>query len=158
MKLKLNREFLVRHLFAFAVFAALGGWFGFDALVRYPAADAAALYKAIEGSEPAKGTDLESFKRGKIATQRVFAILALLAAAGVGIHLAAVALVRVDWDDAGFSAGGVKRQWADVASVDDSLWEKKGVLRLSGEGWKLTLDAWHHTGVKEFFKKIQDRG
>ena len=32
--LKLNREFLVRHLFALVVFAALGGWFGSDAFVR----------------------------------------------------------------------------------------------------------------------------
>lgn len=158
MKLAINREFLARHLFAFAVFAALGGWFGYDGFVRYPAADARGLYVSIEKSEPQPETDLEGFKRGKVATQRIFALLAALAAAGVGLHLLAVARFSLEWDEEGFVHRGVRRAWADVKSVDESKWGGKGIVRISGEGWSLGLDAWHHTGVKDFFKKVSGRG
>lgn len=158
MKLKINREFLARHLFAFAVFAALGGWFGLDAFVRYPATSAHDLYVAIEKSEPRDGFDLEAFKAQKIATQKIFSLITLLVAAGVGLHILSVVRFKCEWDDEGFTAGGVRRRWSDITDVDTKLWESKNLLKIAGNDWKLTLDAWHHTGVKDFFKKVSVRG
>ncbi len=149
MKLTLNREFLVRHLFALAVFLLLGGWFGYDAFVRYPATSAHDLYVSIENSEPKDGADLEPFKAQKIATQRVFAGLTLLAAFGIGLHLFLVTRFSFSWDDAGFTHAGKRRTWDEVVRTDDSAWAKKNVFKLIGKDWTVTLDAWHHTGVKD---------
>jgi len=160
MKLKINREFLVRHLFALAVFASLCCWFGYDAFVRYPSASARDLYVSIERSEPPEGmaqTALEDFKAQKTSTQRIFTALTALASVAVGLHLLAVAGFRFSFDDDGFVLSGRRFAWKDIEGVDDSAWEKKRVVHISGEGWKATLDAWHHDGVKEFFEKMSER-
>lgn len=144
-RLTLNREFAVRHLGVAALMLGLSGWFGYDGLVKYPATPAADLYRAIEGSDAPDGLDLDAFKRQKTQTQHGFALLALLAALAVGGHVALLARFRFDYDDEGFAVRGVRRSFADVKTVDWSQWEKKGIVRLDG----LTLDAWHHEGVKE---------
>ena len=158
MKLKVNKEFLVRHLFAFAVFLALGGWFGYDAFVRYPATPARALYASIERSEAPEGMSdaaLESFKAQKTSTQRLFATLTLLAAAAVGLHLLAMVGFKFTFDEDGFVHSGRRLKWSDVESVDESKWESKRVLAVSGKGWRVVLDAWHHEGVKAFYEKLK---
>jgi len=160
MKLRINREFLVRHLFALAVFASLCCWFGYDALVRYPSTSAHDLYVSIERSEPPEDMGqaaLEAFKEQKTSTQRIFTALTALAAAAVGLHLLAVAGFRFSFDDDGFVLSGRRFAWKDIEGVDDSAWEKKRIVRISGAGWKATLDAWHHDGVKEFFAKMAER-
>ena len=144
--LKLNREFLVRHLFALVVFAALGGWFGFDAFVRSPRTPAAALYESIEKAPPPADMSqakLDAFKAQKTKTQFVLAVVTLGAALLVALHLLSVA--------------GFKFAWGDVKNVDESLWEKKSVLRISGDGWGATLDAWHHVGVKELRERLKSK-
>ena len=146
MKLKINREFLLRHVFSLAVFVVLGGWFGFDAFVRYPRSDARALYVSIEKSEPGEKVDLESFKAQKVQT--------LLAASLVGLHLLCVARFRFEFDESGFSLGDRRFSYSDIKDIDKSKWEKKGVLTVSGDGFKICLDAWHHIGVKEFYAKL----
>ena len=157
MKLKINREFLLRHLFSLAVFVVLGGWFGFDAFVRYPRSDARALYVSIEKSEPREGFDLEAFKIQKTQTQRILAAVALLAAAGVGIHLLGIARFNFEFDDDGFTLGAKRFSYSEIKDVDTSRWEKKGILSISGEGWRFHLDAWHHSGVKEFYSLVSEK-
>ena len=145
-RLTLNREFAVRHLGVAALMLGLCGWFGYDGLVKYPATPAAELYRAIEGSDAPAGLDLEAFKRQKTQTQYGFAAFALLAALVVGGHVAWLARFRFAFDDEGFAVGGrPKRAFADVTAVDWSKWEKKGIVRMDG----VTLDSWHHEGVKE---------
>lgn len=151
MKLKINREFLLRHLFSLAVFAVLGGWFGFDAFVSYPRSDARALYVSIEKSEPGESVDLEAFKAQKVRTQRLMASFALLAGFLVGLHLLSVAGFRFEFDDGGFSLGGKRFSYSDIKTLDKSKWDKKGILKVSGDGFEIRLDAWHHLGVKEFY-------
>lgn len=156
--LKLNREFLVRHLFALAVFAVLGGWFGFDAFVRYPRTPAAALYESIEKAPPPAEmgqAKLDAFKAQKTKTQYVLAVVTLNAALLVAIHLLVVAGFKFAYDDDGFVLQGKRFAWGDVRNVDESKWEKKSVLRISGDGWSATLDAWHHAGVKEFRERLK---
>ena len=42
-----------------------------------------------------------------------------------------------------------------VADVDRSRWEKKGILVVHAkDGRKVTLDAWHHAGVKELAERL----
>ena len=53
MRLKLNKEFAVRHLAVALLMAALGGWFAYDGYVKYPAMDAATLYREAHGGEDA---------------------------------------------------------------------------------------------------------
>ncbi len=159
MKLTLNREFLVRHLFAALVFIGLGCWFGYDAVVRYPQTPAAELYLSIEGADAVlkPEAELEAFKAQKISMQKVFALVGLLAGGLVGLHLFLVSRFAFAYDDAGFTCGGKTRSYDDITSVDEKDWAKKGILRLIGTDWKVTLDAWHHTDVKAFHEKLKAR-
>jgi len=146
MKLALNGEFAKRHLFVTVLMAGLGCWFGYDGFVRYPATEAAVLYKSIEGHDAPPGYDLGSFKRQKTQTQYGFTVLAWLAAILVGGHLWRLSKFEFEFDDDGFVFGGVRRAYADIRSVDRSQWAKKGIIVVDG----IRLDAWHHSGVKEF--------
>ena len=150
MKLKLNGEFLVRHLFVTVLMAALGGWFAYDGFVKYPATPAAELYEVIEGSAPGEGVDLEKFKKEKIQTQMGFTLLAFLASFAVGGHLFAVSRFDFEFDDKGYTFRGKRCSYSDVVNVDRSLWEKKGIIVVNG----IKLDSWHHIGVKEFEKLV----
>lgn len=154
MKLTLNREFAKRHLFVAVLMAGMGCWFGYDGFVGYPSTDAAALYKQIEGSDAPEQFNLEAFKRQKIQTQYGFTFLCFLAAALVGGHLWLVSKFKFEFDDDGFVLDGKRHVYGDIKNVDRSLWEKKGIIGISGEGFAAKLDAWHHTGVKEFAAKI----
>ena len=154
MKLKLNGEFAKRHLFVAVLMFGLGCWFGYDGFVKYPSTDAAVLYRSIEGSDAPAGMDLEAFKRQKTQTQYGFTVLALLAAALIGGHLWMVSKFDFSFDDEGFVFEGRRHAYGDIRTVDRAQWEKKGIVRISGEGFSVKLDAWHHAGVKEFVAKI----
>ena len=159
-KIELNREYAMRHLLAAAVFVALGCWFGYDGFVRSPAADAAALYESIEKAPPPADMSqakLDAFKAQKTKTQFVLAIVTLGAALLVALHLLSVAGFKFAFDDDGFVLRGKRFAWSDVKNVDESLWEKKSVLRISGDGWGATLDAWHHVGVKELRERLKSK-
>ena len=152
MKVNLNREYALRHAFSALVLAALGLWFGFDGFVRYPATPAAELYRSIEKSEPPPEFDLDGFKRQKIQSQYGFSAIALLASIVVGLRLLKEKRFSFEFDESGFTANGKRFSRDDVAEIDENEWKTKSKLHVrlkSGE--KITLDAWHHTGVKEFY-------
>jgi hypothetical protein len=150
MKLKINGEFSRRHLFVTVLMAGLGCWFAYDGYVTYPQTPAAKLYETIEGAPAREGFDLEAFKAQKIQTQKGFALLAFLASLAVGAHLLQVFRFDFEFDDDGFTYRGKRFAYGDVTEVDRALWEKKGIIKVNG----IKLDAWHHTGVKEFEKKL----
>jgi len=157
MTLTINKEFLKRHLFAVIVFAGMGVWFGYDGFVRYPDTSAAALYASIESVEPPPGMaeeKLQSFKADKIGRQREFCAILMLAALLVGIHAFVISRLKFSFDDDGFSWNGKRYSFGDVKSVDRSKWAKKGILKLALPDGNVTLDAWHHTGVAEFEKRL----
>lgn len=155
MKLALNPEYVQRHLFVTVLLAGLSCWFGYDAVIRYPATPAAELYRSIEKSDPPEGFDLEGFKDQKTKTQYGFAFLSFLVSAVVGTRLAREASVKIDFDDEGFTINGTKRPFDAIKSVDRSRWEKKGIVSLRlDDGGKVVLDSWHRLGVKEFEKKL----
>ena len=100
---------------------------------------------------------LDAFKAQKTKTQFVPAIVTQRAALLVALHLLSVAGFKFAFDDDGFVLRGKRFAWGDVKNVDESLWEKKSVLRISGDGWGATLDAWHHVGVKELRERLKSK-
>jgi len=156
-KLTINKEFLRRHLFVVLLLGGMGLWFGYDGFVTYPALAPAALYEKIETTPPPPEmapAKLEAFKAQKIATQHGLCFALLAVTLIVGIHLVFVSRLDFAFDDAGFTWRGKRYAFADIKSVDRAKWEKKGILRLTLPDGKVTLDAWHHTGVNEFEKNL----
>ena len=149
-RLRLNPEYAKRHLFVTLLMVALGCWFGYDGFIGYPATPAAELYKSIEKSEAPEEVDLEAFKKQKIGTQYGFTILAFFVAAVVGSRLAKSARFKFEFDDEGYVYHGRRHPLSAIKSVDRSKWGKNGIIKVDG----ITLDAWHHLGVKEFLEKL----
>lgn len=158
MKISLNRDYACRHLFVTLLMLALAGWFAFDGFVRYPKTPAAELYRSIEGEAPkAEMTieQLESFKRQKTHTQYGFTLITVLAGMIVGLRLLKSAKFAFEFDENGFTYEGKTYTKANITEVDRSRWEKKSILTLKlDDGKSITLDAWHHLGVKDFAAKI----
>ena len=158
MKLQLNREFATRHLGVAALMVGLSCWFGYDAFVGYPSKSAHDIYVAIEKSEPKPETNLEAFKAQKIKTQYGFTFLCLAAGLAIAFGVQLNRHRTLEWDEEkmqGTLTGGRPLAFADVSEVDDSNWKRKGILVLKAkDGRKVTLDAWHHTGVEELAKKF----
>ena len=151
-RLKLNPEYAKRHLFVTLLMVALGGWFGYDGFIGYPATPAAELYKSIEKSDPPEGFDLEAFKRQKIGTQYGFTLLAFFVAAVVGSRLMRNRRFKFGYADDYYVYRGHRHLISEIKTVDRSKWEKKGIVKVDG----ITLDAWHHLGVKEFVEKLDE--
>ncbi|MBQ2259367.1 MAG: fumarate hydratase C-terminal domain-containing protein, partial [Spirochaetales bacterium] len=55
----------------------------------------------------------------------------------------------------GFAIGSKRYSYSDIKNLDASKWEKKGIITISGDGFNVRLDAWHHIGVKEFYEKYR---
>ena len=156
MRVRLNREFLVRHLFVVLLMFALGAWFGYDGIVRYPATPAHDLYVSIEKSEPPPGVNLEAFKAQKEKTQIGLMLLSVLAGAAVGAHLYAVSRFRLFFTETGFAYRGRRYRYDDVTGLDDSQWKRKGISVVSCGDVKVKVDSWHHSGIKQFHECVAD--
>ena len=153
MKLTINREYAMRHLFVVIVMLGLGCWFGYDGFVRYPATPAAELYRSIDGSDAPENFDLEAFKAQKTKTQHSFTVLVLLVALVVGTNLYRSFRFQFEFDDTGYVYRGRRRRYEEIRVVDWSRWAKKGIVKVDG----ITLDSWHHVGVKDFAARLEDR-
>ena len=153
-KFTLNKEFFVRHLGVTLLMAGLGCWFVFDGAVTYPKMDAVEFcekyHKSLENPEQEKAN--------AIVRQYQFASLAFIAALAIGCHLLKVRGESLAWDDdkmIGSLTCGKEALFANVSEVDRRHWDKKGILVVKmDDGRKITLDAWHHTGVKELAAKL----
>ena len=128
-RLKLNPEFFYRHLAVCLLMFGMGCWFGYDGFVRYPATPAQSQYG--------------------------FTALCLLASVLIGLNIASAAAFRFEHDDKSFTWNGKLYALSDVKSVDRSKWKKKGIVKLLlADGSHVTLDCWHHLGVKDFEKLL----
>lgn len=154
MKLTINKDYFRRHLFVALLMTGLGLWFGYDGFIRYPSMSAGDLYRSIEKSDPPANLNLEAFKRQKTQTQYGFTILSLLAALVIGLRLKKSCDFKFEFDEQGFIWKGHRFAFSDIQKVDRSKWEKKSILVLEMKaGVKITLDAWHHLGVKDFVQQ-----
>ena len=150
MKLKLNREFAARHLFVAALLAAMGCWFAYDGYVTYPSMSPEALYEKIERSQPPSHEAAVKVYENAIPRQKQFMALCLVGSLIVGLGVFRAWRFDFGYDDAGFTWKGRRMTKDDIKSVDDSQWKKKGILKLNTRFGRITLDAWHHTGVDGF--------
>lgn len=160
MKSRINKEFAARHGFALAVFLGLGAWFGYDAFVSYPSTPADALYASIEKAEPPAGMSkaaLEDFKRQKTSTQKILCAAILAIGFFTALNLLAALAFSLDFGEEGFTVKGAKFSWSDIKEVDFSKWGTKRILAVAAGGKRFKLDAWHNTGVEEFYGKLREK-
>lgn len=157
--LTLNREFALRHFFVFLLMLVLGGWFGYDGFVAYPALSAHELYVRHHGGEaPASAEAARRHQASAIPRQKQFMTLCFIAAALIGCGLVRAWRFRFSFDDDGFVAAGVRRTYGDITAVDLRRWAKKGILVVRLRTGSVTLDGWHHTGVDAFYALLKKKG
>lgn len=155
MKLKLNREFAIRHLFVTALLLAMGGWFAYDGYVTYPSMTPEALYEKIEHSQPASHEAAVKVYENAIPRQKQFMGLCIVGALIVGLGVLKAWRVSFEYDEAGFVWNGRRMALSDIESVDESQWKKKGILKVKTCCGRITLDAWHNTGVDGFYEIVR---
>ncbi len=137
----------------------LGGWFGYDGFIRYPATPATELYRSIEGSPAPAEMNLEAFKRQKIQTQYGFTFISLIVALIVGLRLLKSYKFKFEFDKDCFTTQGKRFTYADIKEIDHKEWDKKRILKIKlTNGWVVILDAWHHLGVKDFEEMARAAG
>lgn len=131
MKPKLNKEYVVRHLAVAALMLGMSGWFLYDGAVKYPKQDD----KFFE--------EIHAKRETAIARQYQFSGITFLAAVVIAGLVGLESTKRFDFGK------------DDVASVDFSKWEKKRIAyAVLKDGRKVTLDAWHFAGVREFLVEL----
>ena len=154
MELKINREYMMRHLGVAALMAGLCCWFAYDGAVASPQKDES-YFVELHHADPARGAEL---KKSAIERQFQFALLAALASLVIAGGVLRVKRQTLQWDDAqmcGSLTGGKPIAFSDVMETDNSKWEKKGILVLkSKDGRSVTLDTWHHSGARELAAKF----
>lgn len=96
-----------------------------------------------------------------IRAQFVSAAVALLAALALLALLAVRFLTRHALDDEALQVKtpfGVRRYpLSTLEAVDDTQWKKRNILRLRFAGGTVTLDAWHHAGVRALAERFLAR-
>ena len=159
MKLKLNREFALRHAAVAVLMAGMAAWFAYDGYVAYPSMTPEALYERIEGKAPPSREAAEKVFSGAVPRQRQFMALCLLASAVIGFGVWRASRFRFSYRERGFAFRGRRYRLDDIAKVDVSQWAKKGILRMSTtDGTRIVLDGWHHRGVDGFYEILRDAG
>jgi len=173
MKLTVNKEYKLRHLFAAAVFAAAGCWFFRDGLSAWPRenekwrndpANAAyvALWDAGETPQDAPPVQRPPYPPQKIRGQIFFGTALCGIAAFVVLMLAAESMKSLEWDPGtgtmkGSLTGGKTLDFRNVEKLDLSKWRGKRVARVvMADGRKIKLDAWHHAGAAELVRHLRD--
>jgi len=156
MKLSLNREYAIRHLGVATLMAALCAWFVYDGAVAYPAmSDAEFKENVLHNLEYA---DFPKKRRETTNRQFQFACVVGLAAIVIAGGVWRAKRKTLEWDDAamnGTLTNGRPLPFQDVSSIDRSRWDRKGILVVHAkDGRAMTLDAWHHNGVKEIAEKL----
>ena len=131
MKLKLNREYAVRHLAVAALMLGMSGWFLYDGAVKYPKQDD----KFFE--------EIHSKRETAIARQYQFSALTFAAAVVIAGLVGLEARKRFDFGK------------DDVSEIDFSKWDKKRIAYAKlKNGRTVALDAWHFAGVREFLVEL----
>ena len=124
-RLRLNREFAVRHIGVALLMFGLSCWFAYDGYVEYPRHD----------DEWFEQRHLK--KESATRRQREFMVLAFIAALVIAGHVAVVARLDFEYDDEGFVCGGEKRSFA----LDE------GILGSFLERWKSHREMWERAAA-----------
>ncbi len=137
----------MRHLGVALLMAGLCGWFLYDGAVSYPQKDDAYFE-----------TELHTQKQRAIERQFQFATLTGIAALVIAFGVWRNSRRTLEWDDSqmcGSLTGGRPLAFTDIERVDVRRWASKGILVVTAkDGRQMTLDAWHHTGVKDLAARL----
>lgn len=95
--------------------------------------------------------------RGQFGMAAVLAVLAVLAFRSAwtkrGVEYAAG-----DGGLSGSGFGGREIPWDEVASVDWSRWDTKGIVALAtADGRRYVLDGWHFKGIRDIAAEVEKR-
>lgn len=166
MKLKLNRDYVSRHLAVAILLGAVSVWSVYDGAVKYPAdnrvweAQAGTTVEAAFADERRAKDQLPPHAPYKINEQfyqaGVLALAALVIAGLVWLE----ARKTLAWDEKEMN-GSLTRDkplpFAAIKSCDWSKWESKRIVTVhAADGRAVKLDAWHHAGVTELAKSLPD--
>ena len=131
MKLTVNKEYKLRHLFAAAVFAAAGCWFFRDGLSAWPREN------EKWRNDPANAAYVVLWDAGKTPQD-------------------APPVQRPPYPPQNLT-GGKTLDFRNVEKLDLSKWRGKRVARVvMADGRKIKLDAWHHAGAAELVRHLRD--
>lgn len=93
-----------------------------------------------------------------IRSQFISAVVALLAAVALAALVGYRWQTRYTLDDAALTVTRFGKSTAyplsELKAVDATHWEKRGILRLSFPAGAVTLDAWHHAGVRPMAERL----
>ena len=143
MKISLNKEYAIRHLGVAALFTGLSLWFLYDAIFVYP-------------NQVADGTHHTTveFQYSAAAALGLFACVDALR---VFLNWRAT----LAWDDeqmTGTLTCNAPLRFDDIDHLDVEKWEPKQILVVHAkDGRRVTLDAWHHAGVRVLAEKLLTR-
>ena len=155
MKLRLNREFAIRHIFVTVLLVAMGAWFAYDGYVTYPSLTPEELYQKIEKSEAPSHEAAVKLYESAVPRQKQFMSLCFVGALIVGLGVLKAWRFSFEYDETGFTWRGRRMGLSDIESVDESQWKKKGILKLKTSAGVITLDSWHNTGVDGFYELVR---
>ncbi len=143
MKISLNKEYAIRHLGVAALFFGLSLYFLYDAIFVYP-------YLPADG---AHHTTVE-FQYSAAAALGLFAFV-------VAFRVFLNWRATLAWDDEqmmGTLTCNVPLRFDDIDHLDVEKWEPKQILVVHAkDGRRVTLDAWHHAGVRVLAEKLLTR-
>ena len=154
MKLRLNREFAIRHIFVTVLLVAMGAWFAYDGYVTYPSMTPEELYQKIEKSEAPSHEAAMKVYESAVPRQKQFMGLCLVGALIVGLGVLKAWRFSFEYDETGFTWRGRRMELSDIESIDESQWKKKGILKFKTSAGAITLDSWHNTGVDGFYELV----
>ncbi len=167
MKLELNREYALRHLGVAFLFAVLCAWSVYDGAVGWPEKNAE--WEKTSGwtlkdacAARANKENIPDEKKPphwpeKITAQYYQAGVLGLVSLVIALGVLSAKRKTLEWNDdemCGTLTGGKRVRFTAVKSLDKSKWETKRILKVHAGERTFTLDAWHHTGVKELAKKL----
>lgn len=93
-----------------------------------------------------------------IRSQFISAVVALLAAVALAALVGYRWQTRYTLDDAALTVTRFGKSTgyplSELKAVDATHWEKRGILRLSFSVGAITLDAWHHVGVRPMAERL----
>lgn len=103
------------------------------------------LRQPVHGEEDIRA----QFVSAGVALLAAFALLALLAVRFLTRHTLDAEALRV-----ATPFGTRCYPLGTLEAVDDSQWAKRGILRLRFAAGAVTLDAWHHAGIRAFAERF----
>ncbi len=115
--------------------------------------------RAMRPEEATRVLQQPLYSQEDIRAQFISAAVSLIAALGLLVIVAIRFRTRHMLDDDALTVVtplGTRRYPLDtLQGLDDSQWAKRGICKVNFTSGRVTLDAWHHTGVRALVEKLK---